>query len=313
MKKTFYLSTLLLLVLALMFSFTSCHKDGVYTPKRKISKIYRKYDGEDGDIERWHWNGELLDKIEYMGGNGSGVAYFKYNNKQLIEVNDWDYTYKFIYSGSKLSRIELLNRGQLEMDFKVTHTNKNKIIKIEVNEYYDDWNDDWDAEYGKNKFMMLALRGILPETTCETMPKVLDKMARKGSKGVSTYYITYTYEGNNIKEERYSSQYREEIYSYRYDKEKNPFYNLLYGGDSFESSSYGFVDTPCAGYFEFSKNNITHISLYVLDYDFDHTPTPVFDEIEWIYSYKNGYPIEKTLRNITGDYDDATTYYEYLK
>ncbi len=279
---------MLLLVLALMFSFTSCHKDGVYTPKKKISEIYRKYPGGGKQLEeRWHWSGKLLDKIEYLVEGESFFLYFKYNKKQLIEVKGEGGMYKFIYSGSKLSRIELLLNDKLAMDFKVTHT-KNKITKIEVNEYY----DDWDAKHGKNKFMIHALRGILPETTCENIPKVYAKMAQKGSKGIDTYYITYTYDGNNIKEEKYSYPDGESTYRYKYDKEKNPFYNLLYGGDSYSD-------------FEFSKNNITHIS----NYDSDGYS----DEGEYIYTYEKGYPIEKTYRDITDGYVKETTYYEYLE
>ncbi len=71
------------------------------------------------------------------------------------------------------------------------------------------------------------------------------KMKEEGAKGIYTYTVTITYQGNKVVQEVYSSSSGQETYKYKYDKERNPFYNLLYGG-------YRELEI------NLSKNNITH-------------------------------------------------------
>lgn len=56
------------------------------------------------------------------------------------------------------------------------------------------------------------------------------KMKEEGAKGIYTYTVTITYQGNNVVQEVYSSSSGQETYKYKYDEERNPFYNLLCGG-----------------------------------------------------------------------------------
>ena len=92
---------MLFLVLVFMLSFTSCQKDGVYTPKKKISEIYYKYSSGNKTLEeRWHWNGNLLEKVQYFWGGENGTVFYKYEKKRLIEITDGTESYKFIYDRS---------------------------------------------------------------------------------------------------------------------------------------------------------------------------------------------------------------------
>jgi hypothetical protein len=91
---------------AALFLFASCSKEeeGVYSPKKKISKVY--YEWEDAPkelIETWTWNGDLLTKIEY----GNDVLLFKYKNDRIDYITDEGNTggMYFIYDGSEIDKI----------------------------------------------------------------------------------------------------------------------------------------------------------------------------------------------------------------
>ena len=65
----------------MMFVFASCTKDGVYKPKKKISKIYQTVltdpVPEKVLIESWTWDGKLLSKIDYGDDNVVSFTYDK--------------------------------------------------------------------------------------------------------------------------------------------------------------------------------------------------------------------------------------------
>jgi len=294
MKKN--ISTYLFGLLAVLFlcTFSSCQKDGVYKPKKQISAIYYKYTGGTKTLEeKWTWNGKLLEKIDYYDNYSKGIyvtAFYKYEKNRLVEISRNSLVLKFLYEGNKLKKIEGWNESLLYLEVKVTHT-KNKITTLDFTEYYDEY-DDYKSE--KNKMVAQAFRGVLPESTCENLSNIFEKRSKNNAKAFYHYQIDYTYDGNNIKEEKYT--YPEDgyeiIYTYKYDKEQNPFYNLLYGGHSYSD-------------FAFSKNNITYSTS--IDSDGD------IYEAEMLYTYEKGYPIEVTYKNITSGYIGGTTYYEYVK
>lgn len=286
MKKIITFSACALLVVGFMLSISSCTKDGVYTPKKQISAIYYQSSGGSKTLsEKWIWDGKLLDKIQYYGGQGiTSTAIYKYDKKRLTEISTGSETIKFTYDGSKLSKVQIWYNSTLDMDIVVTHT-KNKITKLDFTEY--------GSEYkSANNVIFHSLRGILPESTCENIPKVVEKFVQEGAKASSTWSMTYTYDGNNIKEEKYIYDAYEYIYTYKYDKEKNPFFNLLYGG-------YSYSD------FELSQNNIIYVT--------EVNSFGDISEIEAIYTYEKSYPTEVMYRYITSGYTGGTTYYEYVK
>jgi hypothetical protein len=97
MKRVYLLTATIAIASSVMFSFTSCKKDGVYKPKEKISQIFSQqsyYSGvpeidqlfpTEGKIleETWTWDGKLLSSIDYGGGY---VAYFEYEKKRLDKI-----------------------------------------------------------------------------------------------------------------------------------------------------------------------------------------------------------------------------------
>ena len=286
MKKVISLSLCVILALAVSLSFTSCKKEGVYNPKKKITAIYYQYPGTAKMLqEQWTWDGNLLTKIQYYyGGTYSHSNIYKYDGKRLIEVNVDGDVIKFTYDGSKLEKIEMWRGNNLEMSGVVTH-DKSKISEIEFTEY------ESAIKSGKQNKMFTALRGfVIPESTVENMGDFHKKMVAKGGKSSYVYNVFYTYDGGNIVEERYVYGAEEYTYAYTYDKEKNPFYYLLYGGSSYSD-------------LEFSKNNIVN----VLATDSDQETS----ETEFSYVYDGGYPVERTVTYVTQAYSGGTHFYEY--
>ena len=89
MKKIITFSACALLVVGFMLSFSSCTKDGVYTPKKQISAIYYQSSGGSKTLsEKWIWDGKLLDKIQYYGGQGiTSTAIYKYDKKRFVQIH----------------------------------------------------------------------------------------------------------------------------------------------------------------------------------------------------------------------------------
>ncbi len=286
MKKVISLSLCVILALAVSMSFTSCKKEGVYNPKKKITAIYYQYPGTAKMLqEQWTWDGNLLSKIQYYyGGTYSHSNIYKYDGKRLIEVNVDGDIIKFTYDGSKLAKIEMWSGNNLEMSGVVTHE-KSKITEIEFTEY------ETAIKSGKQNKMFTALRGfVIPESTVEHMGDFHKKMVAKGGKSSYQYTVDYTYEDGNIVEEKYTQGTYSQTYTYTYDKEKNPFYYLLYGGDSYTD-------------LEFSKNNVVNVVATNSDGETSET--------EFTYVYDGGYPVERTVTYITQAYTGGTNFYEY--
>lgn len=288
MKKMLSIVVSLLLVSAVLFSFTSCHKDGVYTPKKKISRIYTQISGQAKMLtEQWTWKDNLLSKIDYYyNGTYSHTNRYQYDGKQLTEVLIEGGKIRFTYDGSKLEKMEMWYSGSLLWKAEVKHDGK-KIIEIEFTEY-----DVYTVMKSSRSSAYDALKGVLPESSCAHIAELSKKRAAKSAKtGVEVWNLYYTYDGNNIKEERYVVSGEEDKYTYTYDKELNPFFNLLVGGQSYSD-------------YEFSKNNIINV-VYTNNYDGDYA------EIDFSYVYEKSYPIERTTYYVTGNSFGVTAYYEY--
>ena len=135
MKKIISLSLCVILALAISLSFTSCNKEGVYNPKKKITAIYYQYPGTAKMLqEQWTWDGNLLSKIQYYyGGTYSHSNIYKYDGKRLIEVNVDGDIIKFTYDGSKLAKLKC-GAAIIGMSGVVIHENS-KITEIEFTKY----------------------------------------------------------------------------------------------------------------------------------------------------------------------------------
>ena len=162
MKKMVSIVVRFLLISAVLFSFTSCHKDGVYTPKKKISRIYSQISGQTKMLtEQWTWKENLLSKIDYYyNGTYSHTNRYQYDGKQLTKVLIDGGEIRFTYDGSKLEKMEMWFSGSLFWKAKVTHEG-NKIVEIEFTEY-----DVYTVMKSSRSSAYDALKGVLPESSC---------------------------------------------------------------------------------------------------------------------------------------------------
>lgn len=261
------------------FASTSCHKDGVFNPKKKISRVFTQYNGGSKTLAATYvWNKNKLEKIDYGDGD---IAYYTYDGKKVSKITYGAQVMNFTYDGAKLSKVEVSYEGQLYYSYAVTHDG-NKITKLVVTEYDSDKNDVKSIVRTG-----LCLNGILPATTCDNLVEKQIQAKESGRKGTYTYTLEFKYDGWNIIEERWVED--NDVYTYTYDKCNNPFFGLFGGSDYVE-------------YLE-SKNNIEKVS---------NTDNGEYSEFSFQYSYDGKWPTER--RRVYSDNSLGTTYfYEYVK
>lgn len=259
------------------FASTSCHKDGVFNPKKKISRVFYQDNGGSKNLAATYvWNKNKLDKIDYGDGD---IAYYTYDGKKVSKISNGARVVNFTYDGAKLSKVEISYEGQLEESIAVTHDG-NKITKLVMTGYYSDYKDAKDIVRTG-----LSLNGILPATTCDNLVEKQIQAKESGRKGTYTYTLEFKYDGWNIIEERWVED--NDVYAYTYDKGNNPFFGL-FGGEDYVQ------------YLE-SKNNIEKVS---------NTYDGEYSESFFQYSYDGKWPTEK--RRIYSDNTLGYTYfYEY--
>lgn len=259
------------------FMFASCNKDGVYTPKKKVSKVYNQSSGGDKYLsETWTWDKNLLSKIEY--GSGSYVQRFEYDGKQLIKITDTygDY-WTFTYDGSKIIKSEYTEEKALSASIEYTHDGK-KIISM-ITTYY---NDSKKARQAV-KYMTHVL---FPEV--ETL--IADEPAVKGVS--STVTTTFEWDGNNIAKLTHSSIYNSTVYT-----------------STFTYSEYDSSLNPWLGYIDGEGLNLSKNNPLKGTYQ---STTGTVSEFSYTYTLDGKYPTEVKEYDKSGALE-STTFIEYAK
>ena len=116
MKKVTLKLTALCMALFFVFAFSSCEKDGVYNPSKKISKIYTQGTGGQKYLSQvWSWDKNKLAKVEHYWGNTFGYSStYVYDKNRLSEIRDSDGDYlKIEYSGSNYDKATFYSEGKL--------------------------------------------------------------------------------------------------------------------------------------------------------------------------------------------------------
>jgi hypothetical protein len=287
MKKHLLKGAVLSLSLSLFFGFTSCKKDGVYNPKKKISKIFKQSGGSKILAETWTWDKNRVSKIEYTNGS---YQKFEYEKKQMSKIlsSSGDYA-KLVYDGSKINKIESYVNNTLSSSYKFEHKG-NKISKVTVERYYTIGTNN--AKLATNETNIL--RFILPEEISEDIAAF--NLEKKNRKATGTYTVTYkiTWKGDNIEEMVLESLADDKIYTetykFTYDKKKNPTCGLL---------TYSGIDP--VGH---SKNNVTKTAAT--------NSNNIFWDYEFSYTYDRNYPKEVTRVYRSGSRTTTdVTFYEY--
>lgn len=286
---------LFLIAVAMVMTFGSCHKEGKYSPSKKISKIYKE-SGYPGYFsgrylsESWNWNKNQLQSIFHYNNDGS-ISYtddFTYKNGRISRVDrrySWAYNYmEFTYDGGKLSRMTEYYNGQLAGESSFTY--KNGKISTMNETYY--MHKDKTMPMVKSTFLSL----IIPELS-DRIVENLYRLSNK-SKGNNTYTYSFEWNGDNISMIKYSYGYEWEEVKFTYDNKKNPFYGFL----SNDSNSENFAKY-C------SKNNITRETWT----EYDEGEMEI-DTDTYTYTYNGNWPTSRRWQY--GD-EYGTTYYEYVK
>lgn len=297
--------------------FSSCNKEGVFNPKKKISKIYTSNSytingntttSDKTLSEEWTWNkNNTLAKIDAHGFYETTETY-TYDKKRVTRIDgvatntsgitgggtsSYTYHIEFKYNSKELSEASYYDGNELQTKLTFTHQN-GKISKIELFEMNLENMD-------KN---IKALHSILPEHLYSNLEKMYkNRLSKSNTKGDASIIYELTWDKNNISKAVCTAQwvegYEKDIMEYKYDNYSNPFYGYL----SPEMGEYSGADY-------FSKNNITQITTqYQTSFDNDKGDTNIEN---FNYTYEGKYPVtcSHTSSYYEGSYT-TTTEYEY--
>lgn len=285
--KTF---TVLLGVL-LMASMTSCKKDGVYTPSKKIQKVYKSSTYLPKHLTQvWNWNDDLLNSIEHYTiiGIVSGTEKFTYNDKRLVRIDDHDGAEYTIYSyeGNRLKSVDYYYHDILRATAAYEHSG-GKVSKATLT-YYHGFKKNGDSHLMSS---FLPFADEIAEVTDKCLAKVVDN-----EKKVRVVDIQFTWDGNNVSKMVATVDDETTIVTMQYDTKNNP-------QRGFMSLFYWELDEVENGDMYYSKNNVSSMHFIYSDDD--------IEEMTFIYQYDNdNFPTMRT-RQYADDNNMDVTYYEY--
>ena len=286
----------LLLGMLVMASMTSCtkEKDGVYTPKKKIQKVYDSWLNTEKYLDQsWDWDGDLLKAINHYdsGENLMWTETFSYDGNRLVRVDDSngpEYTL-YDYDGKKLKSANYYVGSELEATATYSYSD-GKLNKIVLTGYE-------DAKSASERKLQSS---YLPFSTeiLEVIDKIRSNIVER-SLGKENYVmeLQFTWSGDNVS--KIVATYDDEIQpvTFQYDTKNNPHKGFL-GVYSFDPG-----EEIQEGYMFMSKNNITKVTLCMDDEKEDEI-------IIFAYQYdEDDYPT--TLVRWSYDSADHVTYYEY--
>ena len=312
MKKTIMLTALA----AVVCFIGACKKEGVYNPSEKISKIYESstyvsqyLDGStwrDANNESnpkklsqaWNWDGKKLMSIDSYNSDGNidadETVKFEYDGKRLTKITDnTGKNYATVtYDGSVIEKVEMFYGGISAGTISFTYDGK-KVSKIVYN--YINVPDDFKAP--RNLQLLNLVNQLLTPSNNEDITAMICKDMAKGAESTT---IAFTWDGNNISQETYTSGSYTFTNAYTYDNKSNPYKGFVMG--------YFDGDAVLAA----SKNNVTKVVT-----TYTEEGRSVTESTEFTYKYDGKWPTERTS-SVSNTYDNFrststnTTYFEYM-
>jgi hypothetical protein len=293
--------TIVLAVIAMMFAFSACQKDGVYNPKQKISEVYDEYSRSTvyqdypeynstysqpkSLSETWTWDKNLLMKITYPSSYGDNYVDFKYEGKRLSKATTNDGTIiTYAYDGSKIDKINIEDD-----DFTGTYAytyKGNKVSRIDITLNY---TDDW-GEY--DKIHQLAL----PAVVCDMLAQTENEMKQKGTKATTrTVTVDFEWSGNNASKIKLIQKNEGQTWftatsTCTYDNKLNPYYNA--------PMSFSYMDISTDA---FSKNNLTKV---VTTSKYTWSGEETTNETNYTYYYDGKFPAKQIRENTEVRYSE---------
>ena len=290
----FKVFTLLLGVL-LLASATSCKKkDGVYSPGKKIQKVYHSSTIMDKTLHQvWNWDGKLLASIDYYSSISDTVVW----------------TERFTYDGNRIDRVDNIQESAI-YEYDGNH------LKSVKNYYHDNLETTTVFEYksGKlDKATITYLHGYKkseashPRLSVLPFPSeftaIIDKCNAKlaiGNEPKSEYVLTYqfSWDGDNVVKIVATYDGGTSSVALQYDNKKNPYRGFM------DLWSWE-LDELEEGDNYVSKNNVTNMTFTYSDGDTEVS--------SFIYQYdSDNYPTTRTTHYPDAQYQyQYTTYYEY--
>lgn len=304
--KRFFTTVVLIAVLCVM---SGCKKDGVYRPSQKLSGIseyfertHQRYDNElkvwkvihkdstkRHQTEKWIWNDNRLDRIDfYSGNNVSNSLAFTYDGKRLVRayISETKSGVEYHYNGKKLETMTVKNKnGETVATYEFKYDGK-KISQITI---------DGNAVQTKSDIDIDAL-ALLPVLGDAQSVHDLAECHKKdqAKKGETVYRIVW--KGDNIKSISNASDGN--TVTYRYDDKYNPLQGLMPTliGVGENVDSYAFAN----------KNNVISV-------DYGNS------KLSYSYTYSEKLPVSRSRNEIdhyTQGYryvDVYITYFEYIE
>lgn len=286
----------ILLGVLLVASFTSCTKEkaGVYSPKKKIQRVYASTNTVNKFLTQvWNWKDNRIESVDYYSVNG-GLSYtenFSYEGKRLVRVDDYlnsEYT-TYDYDGNNLKSASYFYKSSVQVSTTYTYENK-KLSKMTETVF--------DAKKSRGECRLM--NSLLPFSTeiSEVMSKYAEKaVANNTEKEIVVINWQFTWDGDNVTKIVGSAESEVITIAVQYDEKTNPLkgFLTLYSLDLQESYEDGNI--------LYSKNNATRIMWTETDGD--------NEIVTFIYQYdKDDYP---TMRITRWDEEDFqySIYYEY--
>lgn len=209
----------------------SCERDGVYQPKKKISKIYYDYVTGKDLYCTWVWDGNKLKTI--IDPRGTELQFY-YNGNQIDSVCQVipDYPagrnyYKFTYDKNKRHLVALDHykygmNGTMKSHYEFIYSKDGHVSEMNI-EYHS------VSPYVKSSELdddLLVLLTALPQIPQPIFFQLFSDV-KQTKDLLDTRHLTFEYEGDNVV--KCISTYGQyvETYDFAYSHVKNPFYNLL--------------------------------------------------------------------------------------
>lgn len=281
MKKTL----LIVMGAVLMLGVSSCQKDGVYTPKKKIAAVYIETKttttppgsststvttNEKRKTQDWTWDGKLLKEIKQYDNEGKIISTntYTYEKKRVVRIENKSSSSvtsyaTFEYDGKWLKSSEFYYDGRLRNSYIYTHTDK-KITGIEHTSY----------SYGLDSKAMAEIEAIYAEMVAPIGIMIPEEAKCESAKGQveQTNTVELKWDGNNIAYKTTTNSGSSSTVGYTYDDKKNPYYGM------FEADYF------CAPGLA-SENNLTS--------------STESDAAKISYTYDGDYPVTRTTKYTT--------------
>jgi hypothetical protein len=290
----------------------SCERDGVYQPKKKISKVYYDYESGKDWSSIWVWDGNKLTSILKPGER---ELQFFYDGNQIDSICELDGDvnlhlgyYKFTYDKNKRHLVALDHyvfdywNGTIKSHYEFIYDKNGHVSELNIDFHSSSKSFKLEEE-------MPVLQIVLPQIPQPVFCKLFSDDKQNKSVYEETRHVSFEYEGNNIVKCICTYAYMTETYEFTYSNIKNPFCNLL----SY-SQEWPFPYLMPNQYMLISATGVTVYSgeeeklptFWAADFDYD-----VEDEYPTRMTYRSRYCDENQLPSDTS-YSTATYYFEYL-